>query len=303
MSHSARPAAYALAGAALAVAALTPHVVEAHGFAGKRFFPATLTFDDPFPADEFDLQYSSIPNAAGEEGDPVDLKMLDFEFAKTIISGFALSVGSAYVDSKFADGSRQHGFDNVAVSAKLLGGVHPERESVWSYGLDVDLGGTSSHGVGETFTVYSPAIFFGQGFGNLFAPSSYLRPLAVTGQLAVNVPDDSNQPTSLGSNFSLQYSLTYLESAVRGTGMPQFLRDSLLLVEMPLTTCLNEGCDGEVTGSVNPGIIFFNSVGQLSVEAIIPVNNRTGDSVGALLQLHLYLDDLFPHSLGRPLFD
>lgn len=292
-----------LAGAALAALALLPATSDAHGFAGKRFFPATLTFDDPYPADELDLQYTTLPDAAGEDGDSADLTVLDFEYAKSVTPGFALSVGSAYVDSNFADGSTQHGFDNIEVGAKVMGGVHPESESVWSYGIDVDLGGTSSHGVGEDFTVYSPAIFFGKGFGNLFGPTSYLRPFAVTGQVAVNVPDDSNQPTSLSTNLSLQYSLTYLESAVHSTGLPQFLRDSVLLVELPLETCLNQDCDGDVTGSVNPGIIFFNHSGQLSLEAIIPVNNRTGNSVGALLQLHFFLDDLLPHSLGKPLFD
>ena len=38
------------------------------------------------------------------------------------------------------------------------------------------------------------------------------------------------------------------------------------------------------------------------VEAIVPINGRTGDNVGVIAQLHFYLDDLFPHSLGRPLF-
>ena len=33
----------------------TPHLAPAHGFAGARFFPATLTTDDPFVADELSL--------------------------------------------------------------------------------------------------------------------------------------------------------------------------------------------------------------------------------------------------------
>jgi len=38
------------------------------------------------------------------------------------------------------------------------------------------------------------------------------------------------------------------------------------------------------------------------VEAIIPINERTGTNVGVIAQLHFFLDDLFPDSLGRPLF-
>jgi hypothetical protein len=302
MSKSASSAAQSLAAAALAALTLVPAPAKAHGFAGKRFFPATLTFDDPFAADEFDLLYSSVPDTVSDDGDKVDVNTLDFEWAKSITPDFALSVGSAYADSKFADGSTRHGFDNIELGAKLMGGVHPDSESAWSYGLDVELGGTSSHGVGEDVTVYSPSFFFGKGFGNLFDPSSLLRPLAVTGKIAVDVPDDGDQPTALSTSLSLQYSLSYLESAVKSTGLPQFLRDSVLLVELPLETCLNKDCDGDVTGTVNPGIVFFNHYGQLSLEAVIPVNNRTGNGVGGLLQLHFYLDDIFSRSLGKPLF-
>jgi hypothetical protein len=41
---------------------------------------------------------------------------------------------------------------------------------------------------------------------------------------------------------------------------------------------------------------------QLAVEAQIPINSRSGKGVGWIAQLHFYLDDLFPKSIGRPLF-
>ena len=56
------------------------------------------------------------------------------------------------------------------------------------------------------------------------------------------------------------------------------------------------------TGTVNPGVIYVANKYQLGVEAIIPVNRASGDDVGVIGQLHLYLDDIFPNSLGRPLF-
>jgi hypothetical protein len=41
------------------------HAVHAHGIAGNRFFPGTLTFDDPAVADEAILpEFSSFNNAA-----------------------------------------------------------------------------------------------------------------------------------------------------------------------------------------------------------------------------------------------
>jgi len=283
-------------------ATLLPGSAYAHGFAGKRYFPATLTFDDPFTQDEFGFLYGFMPNTKNEDGDAVDTSSLSVDYAKSITPGIALSVGTAYTRIKAPDGSKQHGFDNIEVGAKILGHINEESESVWSYGLDVDLGGTSSHGIGESFTTYSPSLYFGKGFGTLFDKSSYLRPLALSGKISVALHDQGDQARSLDTAFALLYSMSYLESFVKDVGAPHLLRDSFLIVEMPLQTCLDHGCDGDVTGTVNPGIIFFNHWGQLSFEAQIPVNNRTGDSVGGLLQLHFNLDDVFPNSLGKPIF-
>ena len=61
--------------------------------------------------------------------------------------------------------------------------------------------------------------------------------------------------------------------------------------------------DGKaVTGTINPGVIWSSKYAQFGVEAVVPINERTGRSVGVIGQLHFYLDDLFPRSLGRPLF-
>ena len=286
----------------LLTAAALPSSAYAHGFAGKRYFPATLTFDDPFTQDEFGFLYGFMPNTKNEDGDAVDTGSLSVDYAKSITPGIALSVGTAYTRINAPDGSEQHGFDNIEVGAKILGRVNEASESVWSYGLDVDLGGTSSHGIGESFTTYSPSFYFGKGFGNLFRSTSYLRPLALSGKISVALPDQGDQARSLDTAFALQYSMSYLESFVKEVGAPRLLRDSFLIVEMPLQTCLDHGCDGDVTGTINPGIIFFNHWGQLSFEAQIPVNNRSGNSVGGLLQLHFNLDDVFPNSLGKPIF-
>ena len=53
---------------------------------------------------------------------------------------------------------------------------------------------------------------------------------------------------------------------------------------------------------VNPGLIWFGKFLQLGVEATIPINERTGKHVGVLGLVHVFIDDLFPHSLGRPIF-
>ena len=53
--------------------------------------------------------------------------------------------------------------------------------------------------------------------------------------------------------------------------------------------------------SVNPGIIWAGQDIQWAMEAVIPVDGRSGASVGVLAQLHFFLDDLFPRTFGQPL--
>jgi hypothetical protein len=40
----------------------------------------------------------------------------------------------------------------------------------------------------------------------------------------------------------------------------------------------------------------------LAFEAVIPINNASGNRVGWVAQLHFFLDDLFPQTVGRPIF-
>ena len=74
------------------------------------------------------------------------------------------------------------------------------------------------------------------------------------------------------------------------------------LVEFAMETPLNRGAGGPTTGTINPGVIWAGKYLQVGVEAVIPINEHTGNNVGVIAQLHFFLDDLFPHTIGRPLF-
>jgi hypothetical protein len=56
------------------------------------------------------------------------------------------------------------------------------------------------------------------------------------------------------------------------------------------------------TGTVNPGVLWSGRHMQFGLEAQIPMNRASGSSVGVLFQVHWFLDDLLPHSLGKPLW-
>jgi hypothetical protein len=143
----------------------------------------------------------------------------------------------------------------------------------------------------------------------------FLRPLAVTGQLGVSIPSSSKSttinedgdvsveqhPNFLQWGFAFEYSLIYLQSNVKDVGLPAPFNRMVAVVELPMSTGLNRGASG-TTGTVNPGIIWSGQYVQLAIEAQIPINSRSGHGVGWIAQVHFYLDDIFPSSIGKPLF-
>jgi hypothetical protein len=275
----------------------------AHGFAGKRFFPATLSIDDPYVADEGDFTVNHI-KAPDEDGVQTGITAYSFEYSKRLTPRFGLSVGGAYLRLNPDGAESVNGFDNFEFGAKYLLHVDPEAETLMSAGVDLDAGGTGSRRVGaESFSQISPTFYFGKGMGNLPDSMQILRPIAITGAVGVGFPTRGSEPKNIKWGFTLQYNLQYLQSFVKDIGLRSPFDRMIPIVELPMETCLDKGCGGDTTGTVNPGLLWFSHWGQLAVEAQIPVNKRTGNHVGFLLQVHFYLDDVFPHTLGKPIMD
>jgi hypothetical protein len=67
------------------------------------------------------------------------------------------------------------------------------------------------------------------------------------------------------------------------------------------TQVANLGAE-RTTGTINPGIIYVAKTYQFGMEVTIPVSRASGDGVGVIGQFDLYLDDIFPKSIGKPLF-
>jgi hypothetical protein len=304
-----------LALAMLLTAAPVTHAL-AHCFVGNRFFPATLNVDDPCVADELSLPtVSSFRN-----GDDPSARELDIsgEFSKRITENFGVSVATTWIRLHPPGGPSVSGFDNLETSFKYQFLTDAAREFVMSASLDVDWGKTGSAKVGaEPFTTLTPTLFFGKGFGFLPEELKFMRPLAVTAQLGYSVPTESSttaidpdtgllvstpNPRALVWGGSLQYSMPYLKSAVMDLGLSDFANRLIPIVEWNLQTQVSN-FDGEkrTTGTINPGLLYVADKYQLGIEAIVPVNRASGDGVGVIAQFHLYLDDIFPTTIGRPL--
>ena len=103
---------------------------------------------------------------------------------------------------------------------------------------------------------------------------------------------------------TIQYSMPYLKSSVVDLGLPDFINHLIPLVEANLQTPVsNTLTSGTLTtGTIQPGVIWVGNYFQVGVEALIPINRQSGSNVGVIAQLHLYLDDIDPRGIGKPLF-
>ena len=301
----------------MTVALAGSSAVLAHGFAGKRFFPATLATEDPFVADELSLPTISYQKTAAS-GDEPGARETDFsvDVSKRITENFGVGFGATYKNVRPDQAESQRGFDNLAASIKYKFYQSDEHETILSAGIDWDIGGTGSKRIGaESFSTVTPAVFFGKGFGDLTDDMKFLRPFAVTGFVGVGIPSRSStttitdegdfdverHPHTLEWGFSVQYSLPYLQSFVKDVGLHAPFNRMIPVVEFAMSTALDRGASG-TTGTINPGIIWAGQNIQLAFEAVIPVNSASGNRVGWLAQLHFFLDDLFPQTVGRPIF-
>ncbi|TMH02687.1 MAG: hypothetical protein E6H67_14425 [Betaproteobacteria bacterium] len=289
----------------------------AHGFAGKRFFPATLATDDPFVADELSLPTISSRKLP-PDGDNPATRETDFsiDVSKRVTDNLGIGFGATYKRLAPDGGDAQRGFDNLAASVKYKFYQSDEHETILSAGIDWDIGNSGSKRVGaESFSTFTPTLFFGKGFGDLPADMKYLRPFAVTGLVGYGIPSRASttttsdegedtierHPHTLQWGLAVEYSLPYLQSFVQDVGIREPFNRMIPVVEFAMSTALDRGASG-TTGTMNPGIIWAGQYVQLAVEAVIPVNSRSGNRTGWIAQVHFFLDDLFPTSIGRPIF-
>jgi hypothetical protein len=290
---------------------LSPNPARAHGFEGDRFFPPTIQTDDPFATDEFSIGVQTFNNPAGSDGTPKTREIdISSEFDKEIFPKFALGVSGTYINlnPQGHQGPAQDGFDNVSVSLKYQLWENAPHEWILSVGGEADLGDTGSKALGvDSFTTYTPTLYFGKGFGDLPDSLKYLKPFALTGTVGVSIPGESaNTDGSFNSDtlqwgFALEYSLPYLQQHVEDIGLPKPLRDIIPLVEFSNSTPLDRS--GETTtGTINPGILWEQPDFQIGAEAVIPINSHTGPNVGAVIQVQIYIDDIFPKIFGHPIF-
>jgi hypothetical protein len=318
-----RPQVIVAAAAAFAAGlSALPIPASAHGFVGQRFFPATIATDDPFVADELSLPtIASVRNGASDEGPASRQTTIGIDFATRLTENFGIGFGTAHQRFAYAGQPAAGGYDNAELGLKYLLYRDEAHESLLSAGLAWEIGGTGSRSIGaDRSSTYTPTVYVGKGFGDLSPRLQYLRPLAVTGTLGVAIPGHASTTTTgvdpdtglpvtqvqrnprvLQVGLALQYSVPYLQSAVKDFGLPTPLDRMVPVVEIAAERPLDRVDQRQWTGTVNPGVLWAGRFVQLGLEAVIPINHASGRGVGVQAQLHFFLDDLFPKAFGRPL--
>jgi hypothetical protein len=290
----------------------------AHGVAGDRFFPATLATDDPAVADELSLptvgRFKTGDDPAARETD------VSGEWSKRLTRNLGVSLAGTWTQLEAPGAPRVSGFQNLETTLKYQLLTSARHEAILSAGISAEWGGTGADRVGaEAYSVVTPTVWFGKGMGDLPDGLAWLKPAAVTGTLGYALPTRAHElledpdcpacaPIRQGTTRSLEwgvafeYSLRYLQNQVKDLGLPAFVNQLTPLVEVTGSTPVANSRGERTTGSVNPGVIWSGRRLQLGLEAQIPMNRASGSSVGVLFQAHWFLDDLFPRSLGKPLW-
>ncbi len=101
-----------------AVVVLTCSVAAAHGIAGNRLFPGTLSFDDPAVSDELAVTPSWV-NKRAADGSAVTDQGVSWELMRLLVPNLAIVVDSGFAHRDWPELQR-NGFDTTTVSLKGL---------------------------------------------------------------------------------------------------------------------------------------------------------------------------------------
>ena len=284
------------------VAALSvPEAAEAYPAAGDRIFPATLIVPQIAPSDELYITPSFQPLPSDSVAGASDhLTNLSVTYDKTITErlGVGATVGYDFLDR--AAGGETGGWQNLETFVQYLAVIDNAHEFELSFGVSREWGASGTARVGASdIGATTPSLYFGKGLGDV--TPAWLRPLALSGALGLQVADRGARPNLVVFAPAVEYSLPYLQSKVTALDLPKWLRQVTPIVEMQFTSPVGNSHGEPSTGIIAPGLIYAGPGWELGAEALAPVSRASGSGVGAIVQLHLALDFYYPDSLGRPL--
>jgi hypothetical protein len=319
MSHKISLACAGAIAAAAIFAGIGP--ATAHTIIGNRIFPATLTIDDPGVDDELTIPafaYSygpSNPYTFPPVGSSQSYEF-NFFYGKRITADLEVSIDSTFLHQI---NPRANGWEGIETEVKNQIMVNNEHEFVVTLAVAEAWGGTGNPNAGAPqYTIITPKAFIGKGFGDL--QTEWLRPFAITGEIDYDVPTvpsvytngilTQQNPTTVDYGFTIQYSLQYMNAYVQELN-PEILRHLIVDVEATFTSPVsNIGPSAiasvpgthETTGVIGPGLYYIAHDYELGIYGAFPINQASGKHPGVYAIVDFFLDDLFPNTLGKPIF-
>ena len=176
------------------------HAAYAHGIAGNRFFPGTLTFDDPAVADEAIVPLYSTFKHPAEVGDgDVAESAFSWSLFRLLTPKLGVAVDSGWTSRNWGV-ARRSGFDITSVDLKGEVYRNDLHEILVSAGTMWGIGRTGAQGIGANApNLIAPGIFFGKGFGDLPDSLAWLRPFGVTGAVSFEQPLERGTSTNIAN--------------------------------------------------------------------------------------------------------
>ena len=187
--------------------------------------------DDPCIADEMSLPTVAWSQTA--DVPPASQWDLGVDFSKRITENFGITISQDWTQIRQANGTVTQGFSNFETTFQYQILKNREHELAILAGVIVDWGhtGSTASGFATDYSLLTPTLYFGKGFGDLPDSFSWFRAFAVTGQVGYQVPTNSFDftqnafiPQQLVYGASLQYSMPYLKSEIVDLGLARFFQ-------------------------------------------------------------------------------
>ena len=318
------PAALACAGGLLAASPALSHAV-----CGSRVYPVTLTLDDPGVADELTLPQVVYTREGADGGPgPSHDTSFQFEYDKRLTDEIGFAFNDDWNVNQTDHAKTQYGWDDLVVTGKWAECLSPDHDFILAFGVIREFGHTgTTHTGADAYGNTAPTVYFGKDFEEV--PIPMLQPVAVTGELSYAIADkslksqlvpaqgvtsgtsaqsqlqsmqfNSGNPNEVIGGLSIQYSIPYLQAQVKDYGLPEPLAHLIPLVEFGYVSSTNAPSNVSTSWTAAPGVIYLRTWYQVGLEALVPLNKAAGTNVGFTVQLHVFLDDLYPNSIGAPL--
>jgi hypothetical protein len=273
----------------------------AYDATGDRQFVSTLVLPQLTPGDETYFNYAMQPLSTNGPGTASRASNWTATYLKTITPDFGISIEETYTQIDQLNAGSLYGWQNLDGALKYIVVNNPTHEFIATANLDRETGGTGAVRVGASPSgATTPSFSFGKGFGDW--DIGYLRPLAITGLVGVQIADTAPRPDLITTGFVVEYSIPYLESKVQSLDLPDFVRHMTPITEIALTSPAGRSYGAHSTQLIAPGVSYAGEGWEFAVEAQVPGSRATGSGVGVTAQLTFALDFLLPDTIGKPLF-